>query len=134
MNNNSAITSESTSLLERVMQAKKCYRLTIAMIAKQAGMFQPTVTNQLNGKYNIDVRVLLAIANLCSDLSCDWLLRGDGDMQVNKIAAPDEKQLEKLTEPIWEELMGIAQSQQAMSNKVRSLEQTVSKIINLIDK
>ena len=90
--NNSAITPECTALLERVRQAKRLYKLSVQIIANEAGMFRPTVQNQLYGRYNLDIRVVLAVARLCPDVSCDWLLRGEGDI-IKGAAAPSDRTL-----------------------------------------
>jgi transcriptional regulator with XRE-family HTH domain len=80
MNTNTAITPASAALCERLQTIKRTYRLTFDTIAKQAGMSRSTVINQMNGHFNIDVRVMLAIATLCPDVSADYLLRGRGDI------------------------------------------------------
>ncbi|MBO7234128.1 MAG: hypothetical protein J6V13_03975 [Paludibacteraceae bacterium] len=67
-------------LLERVRMAKKAYRLSNNLIAQAANMSIGTVTNQMQGKYHLDIRVLMAILSLCNDLSAEWLMRGRGDM------------------------------------------------------
>ena len=83
MSTNTAISPESLALLDRVKQVKKTKKLTNKQIAETAGMYRPTVTNQTNGHYNLDVRVLMAISRLCPDVSCDWLLRGNGSMLIS---------------------------------------------------
>lgn len=77
---NTAITPDCTALLERVQQVKRLNKLTADTISKEAGMYRPTVQNQLNGRYNLDIRVVMAIARLSPNISCDWLLRGTGQM------------------------------------------------------
>lgn len=80
MTNNSAITPASAALCERVLHIKKAYRLTFDAIAAEAGMSRSTVINQMNGRFNLDIRVVLAVGALCPDVSADYLLRGRGDM------------------------------------------------------
>lgn len=80
---NSAITPESTALLERVRQAKRLNKLSVETIANAAGMHRPTVQNQLYGRYNLDIRVVLAVARLCPNISCNWLLRAEGNMLLD---------------------------------------------------
>jgi transcriptional regulator with XRE-family HTH domain len=82
MNTNTAITPASAALCERLLTIKRTYRLTFDTIAKQAGMSRSTVINQMNGHFNIDVRVMLAIATLCPDVSADYLLRGIGSIHT----------------------------------------------------
>lgn len=84
MPTNTAITPECTALLERVQQVKRLKKLSADAIAKEACMYRPTVQNQLSGRYNLDIRVVLAIARLCPNISCDWLLRGEGQMLLVK--------------------------------------------------
>lgn len=91
---NTALTPASLELLARVKQAKQINRLTIMQIAKEAGMHQPTVTNQLNGHFNLDIRVVLAVAKLCPNVSAEFLLRGDGDMLTDSNDNAKQAQLE----------------------------------------
>lgn len=74
------LSPEAAALLERLNQARRLNGITIAQIAAALGTYQTTVTNQLNGKHALDVRVLLAISTMCPDISSDWLLRGKGDI------------------------------------------------------
>ena len=92
--NNTALTPASLELLARVKQAKQINRLTIMQIAKEAGMHQPTVTNQLNGHFNLDVRVVLAVAKLCPNVSAEFLLRGNGDVLIDRTDNVKQAQLE----------------------------------------
>ncbi len=82
MTNNSAITPASAALCERVLHIKKEYRLTFDAIAAEAGMSRSTVINQINGRFNLDIRVVLAVGTLCPDVSADYLLRGRGDIHI----------------------------------------------------
>ena len=93
---NTAFTPESAALLKRVLQAKQLNKLSVEQIAQEAGMFRPTVQNQLYGHYNLDVRVLLAVARLCPNISADYLLRGEGDLLSISTATIDTKMLETL--------------------------------------
>lgn len=77
---NTAITNESAALLERVRKAKQMFKLSNENVANAAGMYRPTVCNQLQGRYNLDIRVVLAVARLCPEVSAEWLLRGSGDI------------------------------------------------------
>ncbi len=80
MSTNTAITPASSALCERVLKTKKANRLTFQQIAEVSGMSRSTIINQLNGYFNIDIRVVLAVAQLCPDVSADYLLRGRGEM------------------------------------------------------
>lgn len=80
MSTNPAITPASSALCERVLKTKKANRLTFLQIAEVSGMSRSTIINQLNGYFNIDIRVVLAVAQLCPDVSADYLLRGRGEM------------------------------------------------------
>lgn len=80
MSTNPAITPASSALCERVLNTKKANRLTFQQIAEVSGMSRSTIINQLNGYFNIDIRVVLAVAQLCPDVSADYLLRGHGEM------------------------------------------------------
>ncbi len=77
---NSAITPASAAICERVLTIKKAYRLTFDTIAAEAGMSRSTVINQINGRFNLDIRVVVAVGSLCPDVSADYLLRGRGNI------------------------------------------------------
>lgn len=87
MSINPAITPASSALCERVLRTKKTHRLTFQQIAEVSGMSRSTIINQLNGYFNIDIRVVLAVAELCPDVSADYLLRGRGEMYAATHAA-----------------------------------------------
>lgn len=74
------ISPETAALLERINQARRMNGVTVAQIAAQLGTYTATVNNQLTGKHALDIRVLLAVSQLCPNISSDWLLRGTGDM------------------------------------------------------
>ena len=77
------ISPEAAALLERINQARRMNKVTIARIATELGTYPTTVNNQLTGKHALDIRVLLTVANLCQNVSSDWLLRGTGDIINN---------------------------------------------------
>ena len=83
LTNNTAITPDCTALLERVQQVKRLNKLSVETIANAAGMHRPTIQNQLYGRYNLDIRVVLAVARLCPNVSCNWLLRAEGNMLLD---------------------------------------------------
>ena len=87
MSTNPAITPASSALCERVLKTKKANRLTFQQIAEVSGMSRSTIINQLNGHFNIDIRVVLAVVELCPDVSADYLLRGRGEMCVAATSA-----------------------------------------------
>jgi transcriptional regulator with XRE-family HTH domain len=102
--NNTAITPDCTALLERVHQAKRLNKLSVETIANAAGMHRPTVQNQLYGRYNLDIRVVLAVARLCPNVSCDWLLRAEGEIIKKDTATQNDvlariERLERLLQP-----------------------------------
>ncbi len=108
MTTNSAITPASAALCERVLHIKKAYRLTFDAIAAEAGMSRSTVINQINGRFNLDIRVVLAVGTLCPDVSADYLLRGRGDIHIvtsNSTTTELETRIARLEQMI-EKIMG----------------------------
>ena len=74
----------NTQLLDRLTQAKRLYKLSAAKIAATAGMAVSTAQNQLFGRYKLDIDIVNAVLSLCPDLSAEWLMRGEGQMQKEK--------------------------------------------------
>lgn len=75
----SSLTPEVAALLGRIKQARNGFSVTIQQIADEAKMPVGTVTHQLAGYNNLDIRVLLAVLRLFPNLSADWLLLGRGE-------------------------------------------------------
>ena len=71
---------DAAALLERCKQARQLNRLSIAAVATEAGMRKATVSNQFSGYFNLDIRVVLAVARMCPNVSAEYLLRGQGDI------------------------------------------------------
>lgn len=67
-------------LLQRIKEARQLYHLSYAKIAAAAGMAVSTVTNQIRGKYKLDIDVVCAILELCPTMPAEWLMRGKGSM------------------------------------------------------
>lgn len=68
------------SLLERIQTALNEFGITPNALAKSNGLVQVTVNDQLRGKNKISVQTIEAVLNQITDLSAEWLLRGEGDM------------------------------------------------------
>ena len=83
------MSENNTQLLERVLQAKRLYKLSAAKIAHQAGMAVSTAQNQLFGRYKLDIDILSAVLALCPDLSAEWLMRGAGTIRKKTIELSD---------------------------------------------
>lgn len=82
---NPAITPASAALRERVLKVKEINKLKNTKIADISGINRSTISNQLQGNWNLDVRVLLAVAELSPNISAEWLLRGKGDILAEPI-------------------------------------------------
>jgi len=74
-------TPANEALRERIKIARKICGVTVAQIAEKVGTYRPTISNQLTGKHSIDIMVVLAIAQLCPNISAEWLLRGEGNIE-----------------------------------------------------
>ena len=66
-------------MINRINSLRHERKITIQQIANESGKSRWAVTKQLQGTYKLDIDVLLAILNLCPDVSADWLLLGHGD-------------------------------------------------------
>lgn len=115
MNTNTAITPASAALCERLLTIKRTYRLTFDTIAKQAGMSRSTVINQMNGHFNIDVRVVLAIGTLCPHVSADYLLRGQGGIHTPIIPTQDTTTLADLESRVSELEQAVCKMEQTIN-------------------
>lgn len=53
-------------------------------LAKEHGLNQKTLNNQLNGDTSVSLSTILLISQALPDVSLEWLLRGKGDMLLSK--------------------------------------------------
>lgn len=65
---------------ERIRQLLKQKGVSIYSLSKRFGVNQGTLTNQINGDTAISLTTILTILAFFPEVSCDWLLRGTGDM------------------------------------------------------
>ena len=56
------------------------FRLTQKQFANSVGVAAGTLSQVLNGKRNITLAIALKIKQKYSDVSIDWLMKGEGDM------------------------------------------------------
>lgn len=67
---------------ERISLYLKNQRLSVNALSKELGVNQKTLNNQLGGASALGVNTICAIAKRFPELSMEWLLRGNGDINL----------------------------------------------------
>ena len=75
---------EALELKDRLNEMLKAYGLNQANIAKEVGIATSTISNYYSGKKESSLRFLMALLNKYPDLSADWLMKGEGEMNKKK--------------------------------------------------
>lgn len=73
------------TLKQRVEDVVKLYyNGSVNKFATALGIRQTTLNDQINGKSKISAAALLALLDVHSDISAEWLLRGSGSMLLSE--------------------------------------------------
>ncbi len=63
------------------MEYLKFKRISVNALCKETGLKQSTIHGQLVGPVMLSMDTVLAVINVFPDLSAEWLLRGNGQME-----------------------------------------------------
>ena len=78
------------SVLQRFKYYMKFCSLKNKDVALKIGMPEKTFNNKMNGLRGFDIVTLIDIALQFEDLSTEWLLRGKGEMLIEKTSLLNE--------------------------------------------
>lgn len=81
-----------TSVIQRFNSFLKSKRLSITAFCKESGLKQTTVNYQLNGTATLSIDTVSALIKNFPELSAEWLLRGEGQME--KTDSPADLELQ----------------------------------------
>lgn len=71
----------NTSINQRIKQVIEKYNISITALSNRIDIVQTTLNRQLSGETSsIPVSTIEAILHYFSDVSAEWLLRGEGSM------------------------------------------------------
>lgn len=86
-------------MLKRIKYLQKARGITNEMLAEKSGVSVWSVQKQTAGIYKLNINIILALLNLCPDVSADWLLLGRGDM-TNTTTSDITKRIESLEQKL----------------------------------
>lgn len=67
---------------QRIMEYLKYKRISVNALCKETGLKQSTIHGQLVGPVMLSMETVLAVVVAFPELSTEWLLRGNGKMEV----------------------------------------------------
>ncbi|MEG1159653.1 MAG: helix-turn-helix transcriptional regulator [Acidaminococcaceae bacterium] len=71
---------DENEVKKRLREILGAYKTNPSILAKQYGVNQKTLNNQINGDTAISLSTILLIIEFLPDISVDWLLCGSGEM------------------------------------------------------
>lgn len=71
-------------VLSRIVEFKENCGIHWKALSAFIGMKQNTISNQVIGQRSLSLDTVLALLSAYSDLSAEWLLRGNGEMFLTK--------------------------------------------------
>jgi transcriptional regulator with XRE-family HTH domain len=93
-------------LTERVQLALRSLNISVNALAKSSGISQTTLNQQINGTVKMGMAVITSLLDYSTNLSAEWLLRGEGDMlKADTTPLPLAEDTEKLRCSYEEEII-----------------------------
>ena len=111
---------EALKLSGRLNDMLKAYGLNQAHVAKEVGIATSTISNYYSGKKEASLRFLMALLKHYPDLSADWLMRGEGEMNKKKEEVKSEsyEELEDEIISLRGELKGLQSAYDRLLDRV----------------
>lgn len=69
-------------VLQRIASVLSDKKMSITALSKLIGVPQPTLNRQISGESAMTLDILYSILNYFTDVSAEWLLRGEGEMII----------------------------------------------------
>jgi len=67
-------------VLQRIASVLANKKMSITALSKLISVPQPTLNRQISGESAMTLDILYSILNYFTDVSAEWLLRGEGEM------------------------------------------------------
>lgn len=97
--------------------------------ALKCGLRQNTLSNQLNGMRELSLQTVMAILNSNSQLSAEWLMRGDGEMFVAD--QPNSAELDRINKLV-DTIATLQDTINAKNDTIASLTDRIKQLENQI--
>ena len=108
------------SIIERIKYIMKVSRLSAKSLCNNLNISSSALYNYFNGSRDIPLNIIIYILKTYPQISTDWLLFGEGEMEVDRIS------IERLNAIIEEKNAKI----EALQHQVRQLEKRIDTILN----
>lgn len=108
------------SVIQRVNIIIDKYNITQKQISDTLGLSQSTISQYLRGKIILPLNLIVHLLKTYPQISTDWLLFGEGEMEVDRIS------IERLNEIIEEKNAKI----EAQQHQIGQLEKRIDTILN----
>ena len=111
---------DKTAIIERVRLFANKYHVTNKELGEMINVSGNAVSYYFSGKAKLPLDIILSILKTYPQISTDWLLFGEGEMEVDRIS------IERLNAIIEEKNAKI----EALQHQVRQLEKRIDTILN----
>lgn len=81
-------------VLQRLKEILAYSGLSVRAFAIKSGLSQPTIDKQLKGLRGISIDTVVGVLYAFPEISAEWLMRGDGDMIIDK--QPNSAELDRI--------------------------------------
>lgn len=111
---------EALELKDRLNEMLKAYGLNQRNIANELDLPTSTINNYYSGKKEAALRFLLALLKHYPDLSADWLMKGEGEMNKKKeeVRSESYKELEDEIISLRGELKGLQSAYNGLLDRI----------------
>lgn len=110
---------EALELADRLNEMLKAYGLNQRNVAKELDLPTSTINNYYSGKKEAALRFLMPLLKHYPDLSADWLMKGEGEMNKKKeMKSESYEELENEIISLRGELKGLQTAYERLLDRI----------------
>lgn len=118
-------------MIERINELMRKEGLSELQFAKRIGVPQSSVNGYLSGKNTPPTKFLTRVITEFSDVSTEWLMRGDGPMYISDLPSTDHDDSDEVLE-LKAEITRLRAERDELVRKLAISERRIDKLIDIL--
>lgn len=119
------------TMIERINELMRKEGLSELQFAKRIGVPQSSVNGYLSGKNTPPTKFLTRVITEFSDVSTEWLMRGDGPMYISDLPSTDHDDSDEVLE-LKAEITRLRAERDELIRKLAISERRIDKLIDIL--
>ncbi len=118
-------------MIERINELMRKEGLSELQFAKRIGVPQSSVNGYLSGKNTPPTKFLTSVITEFSDVSAEWLMRGEGSMYISDLPSTDHDDSDEVLE-LKAEITRLRAERDELAHKLAISERRIDKLIDIL--